>query len=200
MKELIVVLMIFGLILVAAMLMECSEVDKEQIIQLRNQLKNLTDEEAVLEKSYQRLNVSYYKLLKQYDDLLNEYYEYKQKETIPLKASYEEVMDFIRRDKTDQLEYDAYTFDCSDFTATLLKNALKERIFGCPVQLEYPDSGHVIAAFPTHDRGMIYIEPQDDQEVFLRKGYSYYHLNYDYEFYIGYDDTIVRWVEYCDLS
>jgi hypothetical protein len=42
----------------------------------------------------------------------------------------------------------------------------------------YPDGyGHTIVAFDTTDRGLIYIEPQFDQEVKLVVGRSYSQLN-----------------------
>lgn len=198
MKELLTVLMMFELVLVATMLMEYCDFDSNLRAELQEQVANLTSEKATLEESYQRLNVSYHKLLKQYDDAIDELYECRHtKDAIPLNASYKRVMDFIRRDKTDQLEYDEDEFDCTDFTATLLKNALKEGIFGCPVYIMYPNAAHTIAAFPTSDRGIVYIEPQDDTEVVLEVGKSYNNLNYDYEFYIGYDDTIVKVVTFC---
>jgi len=52
-------------------------------------------------------------------------------------------------------------------------------------------TGHSIVAFDTVDRGMIFIEPQHDQEVSLVKGSSYCELN---DLQGANDDVIIDYV------
>lgn len=61
------------------------------------------------------------------------------------------------------------------------------------VYIEFPgDRAHSVAAFETVDRGLIFIEPQYDDEVVLRHGISYAEENgYDKP---DHDDTITRFV------
>jgi hypothetical protein len=57
-------------------------------------------------------------------------------------------------------------------------NAEAKGIRCAVVDIFYPDGyGHTIVAFDTTDRGLIYIEPQFDQEVKLEVGRSYSQLN-----------------------
>ncbi|UCD44640.1 MAG: hypothetical protein JSV27_11075 [Candidatus Bathyarchaeota archaeon] len=91
--------------------------------------------------------------------------------------TYAEAMDFIEMDDTDSLGY-RDDFDCTRFAAAFKQNAFEEGIRCYYVNVYFKGStGHSIVAFDTVDRGLIFIEPQHDQEVNLVKGSSYCELN-----------------------
>ena len=107
--------------------------------------------------------------------------------------TYSELQQFIMDDLTDENEYMDGTYTCSDFAARLNNNAIQLGYNAAYVYLAYSDgSGHAINAFQTVDKGIIFIEPQFDDEVHLEIGSSYAGQN-------GYqasdiDDTIIRYV------
>ncbi|MFA5367450.1 MAG: hypothetical protein WC333_06195 [Dehalococcoidia bacterium] len=107
--------------------------------------------------------------------------------------TYSELKQFIKEDDTDKNEYMDGTFTCSDFAASLNNNAVQLGYNAAYVYIAYPDgSGHAINAFKTVDKGLIFIEPQFDDEVQVEIGSSYAGQN-------GYkasdhDDTIARYV------
>ena len=97
------------------------------------------------------------------------------------KPTYEEVMKFIKNDETDKEKYIIHDFDCSHFSSIVVKNALSSNIFACVVDIDFDansdgeiDSGHMIVAFNTIDKGIIYIEPQNDKIVDLHIGMNYW--------------------------
>ena len=84
--------------------------------------------------------------------------------------SYAELMDFLAADKTDEIPYSRPDFMCFHYSVTLRENANKQG-FRCATVIEYyvPIEGdqyqhaHASNVFNTTDRGLIYIEPQNDQ-------------------------------------
>ncbi|MFA5056184.1 MAG: hypothetical protein WC562_08495 [Dehalococcoidia bacterium] len=107
--------------------------------------------------------------------------------------TYSELQRFIEEDNTDKNEYVEGIYSCSDFAASLNNNAVQLGYNAAYVYIAYPDgSGHAINAFQTVDKGIIFIEPQYDDEVQLTIGSSYSEQN-------GYqasdhDDNIIRYV------
>ena len=87
--------------------------------------------------------------------------------------SYQEMKDFLRRDKTDQHIY-AGAYDCENFASDVCNNAEAEGIRAAVVVLEYEEGGHDIVAFETTDKGLIFIEPQKDEEVKVEVGIKYW--------------------------
>lgn len=85
--------------------------------------------------------------------------------------TYKQLKDFVKKDKTERLVY-SDDFDCTDFSYTFLKNFAKEGYYGCTAVLDLIEDneigGHMIVAVNTVDRGLIYIEPQDDYFIFSR--------------------------------
>ena len=72
----------------------------------------------------------------------------------------------------------------------VLNNAEEEGLRGAFVAIYYPDVGHSIIAFNTIDEGLVYFEPQFDDEVKVIISKSYTQLN-NYEKSDDYDDTIM---------
>ena len=106
--------------------------------------------------------------------------------------TYHELMDFLERDPTDENEYLTDVYTCVDFTTDLNNNAEDAGLRAGYVYMEYPsDRAHSIAAFETVDRGIVFIEPQFDDEVTVVVGNSYSEDNgYEDPDYI---DIIVRY-------
>jgi len=78
--------------------------------------------------------------------------------------TYNEVIDFIKNDKTNEKEYtDEYT--CLEFACETNNNAENLGIRCYIVEITFNEFAHAIIGFPTIDKGMIYIEPQSDEFV-----------------------------------
>ncbi|MCL0094776.1 hypothetical protein M1N58_02630 [Dehalococcoidales bacterium] len=108
--------------------------------------------------------------------------------------TYKELMDFLRRDKTDLKPYIKGEYTCSNFSADVNINAELEGIRAAWVRLRFADEevrGHAIVAFETIDKGLIFIEPQTDEIAKPVIGESYWQS-------VGrtrptdYDDTVVE--------
>lgn len=92
--------------------------------------------------------------------------------------TYQEMKAFIAEDLTNTNNYVEDKYVCVDFAATVSNNAEAKGIRCAVVDIFYPDGyGHTIVAFDTSERGLIYIEPQFDQEVKLEVGRSYSQIN-----------------------
>jgi len=112
--------------------------------------------------------------------------------------SYSEVLKFIEEDDTDRQEYieENYTFICTDFTDRFISNFLKKGFFSCEAIIYLPNnSSHSIVAINTTDKGLLFVDPQNDKVIFsLREGDNYCS-------YIGEDCnwTILK-VKHCFVS
>jgi len=69
--------------------------------------------------------------------------------------SWEELLDFLYNDKTDQHPYIIGSFICADFAETLHNNAEKMGIRAAYVSA---NKDHALNAFDTPDKGMIYVD------------------------------------------
>jgi len=85
--------------------------------------------------------------------------------------TYSEALAFIQSDTTDQHTYTP-DYVCYDFTADF-KNAFQQGYRCGFVYIEFTNSAHAIACFNTTDRGLIYVEPQNDEIVELTVGGTY---------------------------
>lgn len=106
--------------------------------------------------------------------------------------TYQEMEGFLSKDTSDSKTYVENTYTCTDFAAEFNNNAEAMGIRCAVVYIMYPEAGHSIVAFETTDRGLIFIEPQFDQEVTLEFGKSYSGLN-GYQQQQSIDDTIQRY-------
>ena len=109
--------------------------------------------------------------------------------------TYREAVIFLRMDKTDGNEYDEDSYVCSHFARDVCNNAEAEGLRCAFVELRYQEAGHSIIAFETVDRGLVYFEPQFDDEVEVVINQSYSQLN-DYLKPLGSDtimDILVIW-------
>jgi hypothetical protein len=103
--------------------------------------------------------------------------------------TYQEALQFIASDKTDQHPYMEESYTCTNFASDFRNNALKAGFnCGCVV-MYFPDSSsHALNCFNSTDRGLIFVEPQTDEVVTLRVGEVYWaDLNFHSK-----NDTVVR--------
>ncbi len=92
----------------------------------------------------------------------------------PENPSYEELMDFLAKDQTDQKEWRYKDYTAANFALDLRHNAKEEGIRAALVILLHP--GHVfhfLNCFETTNRDLVFIEPQLDFEVTVELGRSY---------------------------
>jgi len=102
--------------------------------------------------------------------------------------TYTEAVAFLAEDRTDENEYIEDSYVCSHYTMDVCNNAEEEGLRCAVVELRFSDRGHVIIAFDTLDKGLLFFEPQFDNEVRVAVGESYSRLN-DFQ-RTAYDDTI----------
>jgi hypothetical protein len=117
----------------------------------------------------------------------------KQTEIKLHNPTYKEMKDFLAQDPTNKLPYKSNERICTDFAAEVNNNAKKLGINCAIVYILYGETGHSIVAFQTTDRGLIFIEPQFDDEVSLIIGKSYSQVNKYIKQDIQ-DDIVVRYL------
>jgi len=112
--------------------------------------------------------------------------------------TYAEVLKFIAEDKTDKMEYIKDEFVCHEFAYMFKTNAYQKGYRCFFVHIGLADGGHMIVGFNTTDKGMVFIEPQNDYFVDLRVGAHYWNdcLISPSNYIVTYDDTIVHFKAY----
>jgi len=125
---------------------------------LKNQINNLT---AELQKTSSRLNDLQ-------DRITRNFVTY---------PTYSEVLNFVKEDDTDKQPYNEtnYSFICTDYTNRFIANFRKKGFYACETILYLPDhQSHSLVAIYTTDKGLTFVEPQNDQIIFnLRIGDNY---------------------------
>lgn len=89
--------------------------------------------------------------------------------------SYQEVMNFIHTDGTNNKLYNEKTYCCAHYSAEI-NNKANDLGMMCGLVTIYFSGGevHAIVAFNTSDRGILFIEPQEDKKVDLEVGEDYW--------------------------
>lgn len=105
--------------------------------------------------------------------------------------TYQEMLNFIALDKTDEHPFDEDTYNCYDYTNAVCSNAFNAGYHCGDVYVDFPDCAHALVCFNTTDRGLIFIEPQSDDIMTLIVGQHYW--NRAIYKAPDYDDTIVRY-------
>ena len=105
--------------------------------------------------------------------------------------THKEMREFLAGDETDSNPYVAGEYNCVDFSAQLSNNAEANGIRVAYVRIRAKEWGHVLVAFETVDRGLIFIEPQSDREVELVIGepFPWYQVG---AWTRDYDDPIIE--------
>ena len=105
--------------------------------------------------------------------------------------TYQEMKQFLAQDRTNSNKYIEGEYTCSDFAADVNNNAEAQGFRCALVEVKYSDDrGHALVAFQTVDKGLLFIEPQYDEQIKIEVGKSYTQLN-GYE-KPSFDDTIIR--------
>jgi len=109
--------------------------------------------------------------------------------------TYSEAVAFLREDNTDNNQYNGNTYNCSHFCRDVVNNAEQQGLRAAIVLIQFSSStssaGHSVIAFNTIDGGIVYFEPQFDDEIELTIGESYAALN-NYQQSPSVDDTIAE--------
>ena len=150
-----------------------------------DQVTSTSEQLNTLQSEYDSLKINYDRMTTGYAYVLSD-------------PTYEAMTSFLASDKTDQNTYNVNTYNCQNFCADVITNAAKVKIRCAFVSIDEKESGHAIIAFNTIDKGLVYIEPQNDDEVNLQVGKHYYQCVMPQPgFYYtkpSFDDTIVRFV------
>jgi hypothetical protein len=106
--------------------------------------------------------------------------------------TYRQMQSFLVRDRTDSKQYVAGEYECRHFAQDVCNKAEAEGIRCAYVSIGFSGgTGHAIVAFNTIDRGLIYIEPQTDDEMNIRVGIHYWQSGSNFA-RPDYDDTITE--------
>lgn len=159
--------------------------DAQNIIeQLRLKLSQLTIDYNLLKERYSDAQNTIEQLQLKLSTL--------EKGTLYRNPTYQEVKKFLKDDKTNEKRYIPSVYTCEDFSADVNNNA--EKIgFRCGfviLHFKGTEYGHALIVFETIDKGLIYIEPQNDKEVKVALGVKYW-IDNGFEPQ-QFDDTIVK--------
>lgn len=74
--------------------------------------------------------------------------------------TYQDMLKFLRSDKTDEIEYDPDSFMCGDFAEEVHNNAEAAGIKAAWVSIDFKGyiTGHACNAFNTTDRGLVFVD------------------------------------------
>jgi ribonuclease HI len=114
-----------------------------------------------LEATLSNLQVDYGRLTRGYDYVLRD-------------PSYQEMREFLARDKTDEREWVEGEYTILNFAADVKLNAVREGIRCAYVYIGFPEGMWPIIAFDTTDRGLVFIESDTDWKVEPQIGQRYY--------------------------
>jgi len=106
--------------------------------------------------------------------------------------TYKEMREFLEQDKTDSNPFVRGEYVCFDFAAELNNNAEANGIRAAYVRIRAKEWGHAVVAFETVDRGLVFIEPQSDNDVSLVMGEPYPWQQVGASRPANYDDAIVE--------
>ena len=106
--------------------------------------------------------------------------------------TYTEAVAFLKADKTNENKYIEDGYVCSHFARDISNNAEAEGLRCAIVVIRFLDvvgGDHLVIAFETIDKGLVYFEPQFDDEVQVTLGKSFSQMNSYQE--SSFDDTIM---------
>ena len=107
-----------------------------------------------------------------------------------VNPNWSELMQFLKQDKTNNIPYDSETFVCADYAEMLHNNAEESGVraayvdvflkptysyspyFELPFVIDW-GGGHACVAFKTIDRGLVFIDVQNDCKVDISLGQDY---------------------------
>ena len=105
-------------------------------------------------------------------------YENKPQYVLPPKyntenQTFDMVLSFMKRDNTDTIPYEE-GFNCVDSVFRVWLNARWQGIKAVPIAIQYEEApGHMVVGFPTIDRGDVFFDTLNDQQIRLTVGKNY---------------------------
>ena len=109
--------------------------------------------------------------------------------------SYNEMINFLSLDQTNNKTYDIRNYNCYDYSKDICDHAFEEGYRCGFVYIELSGAfAHAIVCFNTTDRGVIFIEPQSDEEVVLKIG-EHYNIDSTIQYlssYSGFSESYIR--------
>jgi len=91
----------------------------------------------------------------------------------PASQTFDQVVEFIRNDTTDKLEYEE-GFNCVDFVFMVVRHAHWNSVVAEPIRVVFDDSSeHMLLMVPTSDRGTVFFETMTDKQVEPKVGRLY---------------------------
>jgi cell division protein FtsB len=134
--------------------------DYEQLQQNKDKLQA---DNNTLQDNYNKLNDNY-----------NTFIE-REKQSELYNISWPDLIEVLKRDNTNLLEYKEDVFDCEGFAITLRDRLARYRIRCAYVALGFPEgAGHALNAFQTTDKGLIFVdEVEHDSIAYVEKGKQY---------------------------
>ena len=108
------------------------------------------------------------------------------------RPTYAELIAFLNRNTINMNEYIEGEYVCWNFACDLQRDAHAEGIYMDYWVIVTPDFSHAIVAVITSDKGVVFIEPQNDHPMKAEVGTRYWLWLYGSHFYDHYtkDDTI----------
>ena len=126
----------------------------EDLAQLEADYQGLQDDYASLQSDCQSSQTSYQKLLERLE------------QSALVDISWPELKEFLEQDDTDRLAYVENGFDCSGFAITLRDSAARCGIRCAYVEIEFAvEGGHALDAFETTDRGLVYVDSIEADQI-----------------------------------
>lgn len=132
---------------------------------------------TALQGSYNDLQADYGNLLSSYESLRDDYEDsLKRLQQSTLEnPTWSELEKFLRLDDTDTMPYIEDSFDCSGFGITLRDRAWRYGMRSAYVEIGFSEGeGHALNVFETTDKGLIYIDDTEaDQIAYVEIGQPY---------------------------
>lgn len=96
-------------------------------------------------------------------------------QTVLSNPTWAEMAAFLKLDDTDAFAYDEDKFDCTGFAITFRDRAWRAGLRCAYVEISFSGKaiGHALNAFETSDRGLVYIDAQDDCLAYVVSGQPY---------------------------
>jgi len=110
--------------------------------------------------------------------LFNQFASNKPQYVLPPKyntenQTFDKVVAFIKSDDTNTMPY-GEGFNCVNFVFRVWGNAMWQGIMAVPIVIQYEEPpGHMVIGFPTTDRGDVFFETENDQQIKLKVGSNY---------------------------
>ena len=156
-----------------ALLSNChaaSESDKMAVNDMRIELAEVKDKVTELKRDGQDLK----------HELMMSKIRYNIEHDIMMRPMLSDVVAFLEEDGTNYGIW-SHDYDCTQFSYGLVRRAIDTGMFACIVCIDFDedgdgrvDSAHNIVAFDTLDAGVIYVEPQSDDVVYMSVGMNYW--------------------------